>query len=124
MSDLLFSINGIDFTRHITAPSYEVNEESVYNEWTDANKDTHRDVIRNRVSGSFDVIFDNEPDLNTFINMINDKDKSDRVEATVYINNKAVVATKKFFIDFKPKNSIPFFGRKPFETATVEITEA
>lgn len=124
MSTILFSINGIDFTRHITAPSYEVNEESVCNEWTDANKVDHRDVIRTRVSGSFDVIFDNEPDLNTFINMVNDKDKSDRVEATVYVNNKMTTVTKKFFIDFKPVNSIPFFGRKEFETTTVEITEA
>lgn len=47
----LLSINGTDYTKNITVPSWSVNDNEIATTWTDGNSVTHRDVVRTRVSG-------------------------------------------------------------------------
>ena len=124
MANSLFVVNGVDLTTHIVAPTYIMNELNVYEEWTDANKVNHRDVIRTRVTGSFDVYIDNETDFNTFVNMIENKSGGDYITATVYINNKDTTDTRNFFITCELPNIVPMFGRQPIDPISVELEEA
>ena len=44
----LLTINGHDYTKNITVPSWAVSKLEVATTWTDGNSVTHRDVIRHR----------------------------------------------------------------------------
>lgn len=57
MNEILASVNGTDITKYIIKDTYKVNSEPVYESWLDGNFREHRIYTRNRVSGSFDVIF-------------------------------------------------------------------
>ena len=50
-------ISSTDISKYIIKDSYEMNTESVFESWTDGNFREHRIYIRDRVKGSFDVIF-------------------------------------------------------------------
>lgn len=127
----LFIINGTDLTSHITVPSYKVSEFPVYEEWKDANKVTHRDVIRYRVQGSFTMYFDTDAEYWDFINLIEEnRTLDDYVIATVALNNKKdlnnrepKIVTKSFYISFDPVNNGPLYQRKAHEGMEVTIEE-
>lgn len=56
MSEILATVNGVDITKYIIKDSYNVNSEAMYTSWQDANYVEHRAYIRDRVSGSFEII--------------------------------------------------------------------
>lgn len=53
----MININGIDFTKNVQESTYKVDQQPVYTKWTDANGTNHREITRERVSGSFDLVF-------------------------------------------------------------------
>jgi hypothetical protein len=53
-------IANTDISKNIIKDSYEINTEPVFESWTDGNFREHRIYIRDRVKGSFDVIFFDE----------------------------------------------------------------
>ena len=50
-------IANTDISKNIIKDTYKVNTEPVFESWTDGNFREHRIYIRDRVKGSFDVIF-------------------------------------------------------------------
>lgn len=60
----------VDFTRYIVAPSYDVNMTDVNEDWTDADYVTHRVVVREKVSGKFNIRFTSVEDYNNFMDTI------------------------------------------------------
>ena len=57
MNEILATLNGTDITKYIIKDTYDVNTEPVFESWQDGNFKEHRVYIRDRVKGSFDVIF-------------------------------------------------------------------
>ena len=53
-------IANTDISKNIIKDTYKVNTEPVFESWTDGNFREHRIYIRDRVKGSFDVIFFDE----------------------------------------------------------------
>ena len=53
----LFKMANVDYTRFITMPSYKVISEPVTEEYTDINKISHAQYIRDKISGSFTLKF-------------------------------------------------------------------
>ena len=120
----LFDINGTDFTTFITAPSYKVNSLDVYEEWTDANKITHRDVVRTRVSGGFTLKFETKQEYDSFFTIYNtNKAPGGYITATLFINNLGTSLTKNVFLEMEPANTIPFFGAKSYDGFEVTVRE-
>lgn len=60
MTETLATIANTDITKYIIKDTFEVNAEPVFESWTDGNFHEHRIYIRDRVKGSFDVIFFDE----------------------------------------------------------------
>ena len=122
----LFVVNGLDFTQHIKVPSYKVNRNEVYEEWEDSNYLKHREITRNRVSGSFTVLYDDVAELDTFFDTINNLKASSTtgaIEMTVYLNNYHTVATINAFIKYTPSNEKPIFGVEKISGFEVSIEE-
>lgn len=57
MNEILATLNGTDITKYIIKDTYDINTEPVFESWQDGNFKEHRVYIRDRVKGSFDVIF-------------------------------------------------------------------
>lgn len=60
MNEILATVGNTNITKYIIKDTYEVNAEPVFQSWTDGNYREHRIYTRDRVKGSFDVIFFDE----------------------------------------------------------------
>lgn len=122
----LFVVNNKDFTHHITVPSYKVNKNQSYEEWTDSNYVTHREITRTKVSGNFKLLYDEIVELDEFFDTIEAlKVASDdgSIEATVYLNNLHTTETVHVFVSYSPSNEKPFFQKQKVSGFEVTIEE-
>ena len=122
----LLVIAGHDLTQHIKVPSWNVNCDDVYEEWTDANYVKHREVTRTRVSGSFTLLYDDNNQLDQFFDIIQAQkalDTSKAVKMTVYMNNLCTTKEIDAFVKFTAANERPYFGREKVSGFSVSIEE-
>ena len=101
---MLASINGTDITQYILAESYNVNQKNEFNEWTDANKVNHHDIIRTRVSGEFELQFKigDETPYNNFVTLIKNNTVSGVLPITVFVNNINETKAINAFYEYLP----------------------
>lgn len=118
----LFKIGGRDYTRNIPVPNYTVNRLPSYYEWTDANRLTHRDVVRYQIAGDFKVRFASKAEYLDFIHTIRDGMTRGYVTCELYVNNEDRTMTADCFIDFAPSNLLPLAGQT-FDALDVTIVE-
>lgn len=57
MNEILATVGNTNITKYIIKNTYDVNAEPVFQSWTDGNYHDHRIYTRDKVKGSFDVIF-------------------------------------------------------------------
>ena len=112
---MLASINGIDITKYIIASTYNVNNIDDYVEWKDAWHKKHRNIIRGRVSGSFDLKFlKGTTDYSDFVALIENSKVYGSLTMTVYVSNKNMEKSIDAYCDFAPT------VRKSFDEKTHE----
>ena len=121
----LFIVAGIlDLTEHITVPSYQVNLLDGYEEWTDNNKVTHRDIVSQKAQGSFSLKFETlEEYLNFIATMKESKKQNGSYDCTVYCNNTLEAYNIEMFVDFEPANVMPYIGSKDYDAIEVTVTQ-
>ena len=124
----MFIINGIDFTRFITVPSYKVNELDVFDEWEDGNRRKHKYIVRSQIKGSFTLKFTNIDDFNNFFATVNSNkvatgDYAGAVLATVYMVNRNAVKSTYVFITADPADTLPLFASPSYDGFDVTIEE-
>lgn len=121
----MFIINQTDYSAHVIAGSYKVNNVPVCSEWTDANGTTHRQKIRDKVSGTFDMWFRSLTDYNAFLATIaTNMTSAMTVPCTVEVNNANITKTSNFFIDHETVRNRDGAWDDYMERFTVTITEA
>lgn len=91
MSEILATVGGTDITKYIIKDTYKVNSEPVYQSWTDGNFHEHRIQIRERVEGSFDVIFfdDDNGAYQDFLALLEANTINTLLTCGLYVENKA-----------------------------------
>lgn len=101
---MLASINGTDITQYVLSESYKINQKNEYNEWTDANRVNHRDIIRTRVEGAFELQFKigDEIPYNNFVALIKDNTVSGVLPITVFVNNINETKEINVFYEYLP----------------------
>lgn len=121
----LFIVGGVlDLTEHITVPSYKVNLLDGYEEWTDNNKVTHRDIVAQKAHGTFSLHFEVLEEYLTFIATMKELKKSNgSYDCSVYCNNTLEVYNIEMFVDFDPTNVMPFIGSKDYEAIEITVTQ-
>lgn len=123
MARELFRIFDKDFTKYITVPSYAINSQSSYEEWQDGNGVTHRVHIRDRISGSFEMYFDNLDDYYEFLDYVNESRQDEGYNSvSLYVNNYHEVAEADVYIKVEPANFEPKINEQ-HDTVSVEIEE-
>lgn len=120
----LFKIGDKDLTKHIMVPTYKINSQPDYYEWTDANYTKHRDIRRRVISGSFTVKFVEQTDYYDFITLINENTEADgSTPVSLYVNNLNKVSNTKVFITIDPENTLPLYGKRSYDGFEVTIEE-
>lgn len=120
---VLLKINNVDFTDNVIhQKGYSVLSQDIYTRWTDGNHIEHREVSRQRVSGSFNMVFRSEAEFNTFIEAIAAVKTSGYCPIQVWVNTTKTLTSIQAFVDIKPVHrwTEPAFGQTP-ELATVSV---
>lgn len=84
---ILAKLGDVDITNYINYTSYKVSSEPVYNEWTDANYRKHRDEVRRRVTGSFDLAFITDDQYNSFLTLLNNNKTGNLLSIKLYVGS-------------------------------------
>lgn len=124
-SSPLFIVNGtMDLTTLIEVPSYQVNLEDGYEEWTDNNQVTHRDILAKKAKGSFNVRFESVDQYQAFMMYLkNNKKQNGSYDCSVYLNNMLETINTEMFIDFAPENFMPYIGVKEYDSIEVTVEQ-
>lgn len=139
-----YEVEWIDFTKHITAPTYDVNYEDVNEDWVNADYVTQRIVPRTKITGSLEMKFFDKTDYMTFLALIKQNrnvNGKGYIELRVQVNNdideystegsdlgtrRCVRHIGKFFMKMEnnPWN-VPLFGHlDKYEALRLELEEA
>lgn len=82
---MLLEINSNDYTNNVQESTYNVNTEDVCNEWEDGFYRKHKDKYRERITGSFDIVFVTDAQYNAFINDIKASSNKNLLTAKFYV---------------------------------------
>lgn len=103
MSNIMFAINGTDYSHRVVGVGYEVQKNDEYNSWTDANGKEHHSAYRTRISGKFQMKFLSIDEYQTFISTLNLAKNSDLTYPIQIWDNKSGSSVSiTAFIDFTP----------------------
>lgn len=122
----LLVIGGINFTQHIKVPSYKVNKTEVFKEWENLNHVKRKDFERYKVMGSFTLLYDNETELNQFLDTVKNlkaQSRDSSIPITVYLNDQHTTATITAYVKYTLANEKPYFGRSKVSGFEVSIEE-
>lgn len=127
MADTIFKLNDVDYSAHVVAESYTVNLKNIYQEWTDGSQTKHRDVVAQKLQGSFQMYFKTESDLQTFITALAScKTSSNTYPVKLKANNKTVAnlqSSRDVFLDFEPTRKRNASWDDVFEVFEVTVEE-
>lgn len=65
--ETIFTMADVDWSAHVVAESYAVNYVSIFDEWVDAGQKKHKDVIRRKLQGTFQMYFADGDELQAFL---------------------------------------------------------
>lgn len=67
---MLAQIGTLDITPYIQESTYSINSFPISISWMDGNYKTHWDVVREKVAGSFELVFITQSDFNNFLSAL------------------------------------------------------
>ena len=120
----IVNINGIDYSGNVVVGTYSINSNDIYSSWTDANAIAHRQIIRKKVLGSFEMAFRNMSEYQNFVNHIEtSKTAGGWVPCYLFVNNLATDKSCKLFIKYTPLLGRQNNSRNYVPKFTVEVEE-
>lgn len=99
---VMFKVGAGDYSDRVIAGSYNVNSQNVYKSWQDINGVEHREKIRDKIVGSFDMYFPTIDEYDAFRAVLDSVRKEDlSYTITVVDNIKNEVKIIDAFITFQ-----------------------
>lgn len=102
----IFKLNDVDYSDHVIASEYNINFKNIYQEWTDGGQVKHRDIVAQKLVGTFQMYFETASELQTFVTALAGcKTSANTYPVKLKANNNAVAslqASRNVFIDFEP----------------------
>lgn len=99
---VMFKVGAGDYSDRVIAGSYNINSQNVYKSWQDINGVEHREKIRDKIVGSFDMYFPTIDEYDAFRAVLDSVRKEDlSYTITVVDNIKNEVKTIDAFITFQ-----------------------
>lgn len=125
MSEILASIAGTDITKYIIKDTYDVNTEPVYESWEDGNFHEHRIYIRDRLTGSFDVIFfdDDNGAYQNFLTLLASATTNRRLSIGLYVVNDSHFGAYEVYYTIKGQQHAETTDGRMVNKMTFELEE-
>lgn len=96
-----FKINDIDFTACVQESTYKVDSEDVFSSYVDANWKTHKIKVREKIRGSFDLMFIESyspMSYDEFLSALAAVKDDEVTTATVFVNNQNTEKTIECYV--------------------------
>ena len=123
-SKIFFQIDGNDLTGFADIQNYSVNQNDVYQNWTDGNWIEHRDVVRRRVEGEVKLGFAKAADFAAFTALlISARQTGGWYPVTVYVNNTGAVMDIEAFLEVKGAGKWDLKNGRQWVVQTIQITQ-
>jgi len=99
---MVFLVGTTDYSAHVIAGTYAVNNEPQFSKWEDTGHRKHRFKQRDKVVGSFDMFFRTLTEYETFKNSLdsNKLSANDAVNISVTVNNTSEQKAIEAFVDY------------------------
>ena len=126
MADTIFKLNNVDYSSHVVSENYNVNYDDIYQEWTDGAQVKHRDIVGQKLRGTFEMYFESATTLQLFLTALSSaKTNMNTYPVHLKANNNAVdtLVSKNVFFDFKPVRKRDVKLADVFEIFEVTIEE-
>ena len=114
-----------DYSAHVIAGSYKVNNDPQYSEWEDVNHRVHRFKLRDKVVGSFDMFFRTTTEYATFLADLAAAQSAtnNSYAISVTVNDTGEQKAIDAFVDYELVRNIDGGWNDYFERFTVKIEE-
>lgn len=123
----VFKLNNVDYSDCVVAEAYKVNIKDIYQEWTDGSQTKHRDVVAQKLQGTFQMFFKTESDLQIFLTALANCRTSDNTYPVKMKANNITVASlqtsRNVFLDFEPVRKCDDAWNNVFEVFEVTVEE-
>ena len=120
----LFKINTTDLTPWEKTSEHDVNKAEVWEEWTDGNFITHRNVTRTRVSGNVVLNFSRLTDYTSFLSLLSsERNANGYYPISVYCSNTDTLETVNAFLDVSGDTKFDVTAPIKHYSVTIGITE-
>lgn len=104
---MLFKLNNHDYTGHIVADTFKVNNSPIYESYEDAKGRTHNVKIRDKVKGTFDLFFKTMTEYNTFLEDYTTSRSALNNTHTIYLKpNNFTDGNYDCFVSFEPTRKL------------------
>lgn len=123
---MIFTVGQVDYSDHVIAGTYDINNKPQYRTWEDGNCKTRRTKLRDQIVGSFNMFFRTESDYEDFLDDIEaakDVTKDGAVSISITVNNTLEQADTYAYIDYNLVRNIDGAWQDYFEVFTVNIEE-
>lgn len=122
---MVLLIGNVDYSNHVIAGSYNINQKIQSSKWDDANYRTHKFKQRDKIVGSFDMFFRTVTDYEGFKADLDDAQApdDDSYSISLTINNISEQRRINAFIDYELVRDIDGKWQDYFGRFTVNIEE-
>lgn len=121
---IFFKIGTTDLTDYADIQNFNINKQDVYQDWTDGNWIAHRDIVRTRIAGSFQLGFKDSADWAAFLTILEtEKESAGYYPVTTYVNNTGASETINAFLDIQVAGKWDLVNSRFWQIVTVYLTQ-
>ena len=104
MNEILATIGAVDITKYIIKDTYKVATEPTFESWLDGNFHEHRIYVRDRMKGSFDLIFFDEDNgaYQNFLSLLNANTTNRLLSIGLFVLDKSQFEAFQVYYSISP----------------------
>lgn len=122
---IMFKVGNLDFSNRVLSGSYNVQNNDMFESWTDANGKEHRSSYRKRMGGSFDMLFKTIDEFKAFNNHLALNKNDDLTYPITALDNLTSEEVSFVgFINFSPTRRRNELWKDMVDVVTISILES
>lgn len=123
-SPIFFKLGSTDLSPAADIQNWKVDQVDVYQEWTDGNWIDHREIVRQRIEGSFQLGFKTESAWTDFTTLLAAaKNAAGYYTLQIYVNNLASSETVNAFLEISAANKWDLVNSRFWRVVSVKLQQ-
>lgn len=119
-----FKIGTTDLSEYMDYQNYSMNSLPVFQSWTDGNMIEHRNSVRSRISGSFQLAFAKSTDYASFLTLMSSAmETNGYYSVSAYVQNTNTVEDFEAFIEYDSESKFDFTNLRQYHLVNMNISQ-